>query len=81
MTDQTKIRNFSIIAHLDRVAPSSYPSPPPVGEKLTIPLGLLSPQSPAALRLCGGPILILSARFRRASSEMRWVDLPDGRCA
>ena len=81
MTDQTKIRNFFIIAHIDRVAPSSISFASAGWLKLIHSAGAPFPAKPAALRLCGAPILILSARLRRTPSETGWVDLPDGRCA
>lgn len=81
MTDQTKIRNFSIIAHIDRVAPSSISFASAGWRKLIHSAGLLSPQSPLRCAFAGAPILILSARLRRTPSETGWVDLPDGRCA
>ena len=54
MTDQTKIRNFFIIAHIDRVAPNHILRLRRLAKAHPIPLGLLSAK-PAALRLCGGP--------------------------
>ena len=81
MTDRSKIRNFSIIAHIDRVAASSISFASAGWQRLTHSAAAPLPAKPAALGLCGAPILILSTRLRRAPSEMGWVDLPDGRCA
>lgn len=55
MTDQTKIRNFSIIAHIDRVAPSSISFASAGWRKLIHSAGAPFPAKPAALRLCRGP--------------------------
>ncbi len=81
MIDQTKIRNFSIIAHIDRVAVRSISFASAWRQRLIHSATAPFPAKPAALGLCGAPILILSTRLRRAPSEMGWVDLPDGRCA
>ena len=55
MTDQTKIRNFSIIAHIDRVAPSSISFASAGWRKLIHSAVPPLPTEPAPLGFDGSP--------------------------